>query len=386
MTNTPAQPDTTADTAADTAGIATELAAQQQMILDTLNGLYEDATLFAGRILCDRRGATRARARSVTTDGIELVLTDHDGDHVATVPYTAPLTDIGELWLLYFAVVLQARELSGEEGTTSVEQIIASATGYRTFLTQVVAVRDINPHLRQVTFGGGGLVDLTPVGPDTFLYVLLPPPGRTELTIDHTFTWEAARTMPPELQPVGAYYTLRRWRPEVAELDVLMVLHGDSGPASAWARGAAVGDPVALWGPRTAWAPPAGTERYLLAVDETGLPAAAVILETLPAGTPVQVVAEVGDETVRQELPSGDHVEVTWLHRDGAEPGTTTLLVDAVKRLARPEGTLYVWGGAESRAMTAIRRHVRDTWELAQDQVSLVAYWRHRAHTDDPDD
>ena len=40
--------------------------------------------------------------------------------------------------------------------------------------------------------------------------------------------------MPPEEQPVGAYYTVRAWRPEVAELDILFVLHGD-GPASAWA-------------------------------------------------------------------------------------------------------------------------------------------------------
>ena len=45
------------------------------------------------------------------------------------------------------------------------------------------------------------------------------------------------------------------------------------------------GDPVALWGPRTAYAPPAGTDWYLLVADETGLPAVAAILESLPEGT-----------------------------------------------------------------------------------------------------
>lgn len=366
--------------------LADELAARQVMILETLNGLYEDATLFVGRILSDRRDATRAVARSVTVQGFELVVTDPDGDHVEMVPHPAPLGHVDELWLLFFALVIEARERSGEEGTTSVEQVIASAGGYRTFLTTVSAVADVNPHLRQITFRGGDLETFAPVGPDTFLYLLLPPPGRTELTIDQGFSWEAAREMPADEQPVGAYYTLRRWRPEQAELDILMVLHGDAGQASAWAERASVGDPVALWGPRTSWAPPAGTDSYLLVADETGLPAVAVILETLPAGTPVQVVAEVADEATRQDLPEGDHIEVTWLHRDGVEAGTTTLLADAVRALPAPTGTPYVWGGAESRALTQVRRHVRDTWGLSRDQVSLVGYWRHHSHEEEPDD
>lgn len=250
-------------------------------------------------------------------------------------------------------------------------------TCIQTFLSEVVAVDDVGPHLRQVTFGGGDLTGFTPCGPDTFLYLLLPPPGRAELTIDASFTWEQHAAMAPEEQPVGAYYTVRRWRPDVAEVDVHMVLHGDTGPASAWAMRAAAGDPVALWGPRTAYDPPPGTDSFLLVADETGLPAVAVILEQLPAGLPVRVVAEVADAADRQELPARPGVEVTWCHRDGADAGTTTLLADAVRAIPAPVGTPYVWGGGESRAMTDVRRHVRDTWSLPQSQVSLVAYWRH---------
>lgn len=377
MTDTPATPTTDPS-------VADLLAQQQVMILDTLNGLYEDATLLVGRILGDRRAATAARAEAVTVDGVDLVVVDDDGEHSRHVPFPAPLAGIDEMFLLFFALVIDARERSGETGTTSVEKVIATAKGFRTFVTEVVAVEDVHPHLRQVTFGGGDLVGFEPVGPDTFLYLLLPPPGRTELTIDATFTWEAARAMPDDERPVGAYYTLRRWRPEVAELDVLMVLQGDAGPASAWANRAAPGDPVALWGPRTSWAPPADTDEYLLVADETGLPAVAVILETLPTDRPIRVVAEVADEAARQDLPAGDHIDVRWRHRDGAEAGTTTSLVDEVRSLPQPTGTPYVWGGAESRAMTAVRRHVRDQWGLVQDQVSLVAYWRHKAHEADP--
>jgi NADPH-dependent ferric siderophore reductase len=257
----------------------------------------------------------------------------------------------------------------------------------RTFLSTVSAVCDIHPHLREVTIAGGDLATFEPCGPDTFLYLLLPPPGRTELTFDQSFSWEAWGAMPAAERPVGAYYTLRRWRPEQAELDLQMVRHGATGPASAWVEDVVPGAPVGLWGPRTAWDPPAGTDRYLLVADETGLPAIAVILETLPRDAVVTVVAEVADALSRQPLPElGPHATVHWLHRDGREAGTSTALVETVRELAWPDGTVYAWGGAESRAVTAVRRHVRDERGLAREQVSMVGYWRHASSPDEVDD
>ena len=205
------------------------------------------------------------------------------------------------------------------------------------------------------------------------------------MTIDSSFTWEGVREMPVEEQPVGAYYTLRRWRPDVAELDIWMVLH-DGGQACAWAVDVEPGRPAALWGPRTAWAPPADTERYVLVADDTGLPAVEVILEALPPGPSVEAIIEVDGPDHERDLPTNDGVVVTWLHRNGAEPGTTSLLVDAVTALPPSSDATYVWGGAESRAMTAVRRKVRGEWGLARHQVSLVGYWRHKIHADDPVD
>ena len=149
---------------------------------------------------------------------------------------------------------------------------------------------------------------------------------------------------------------------------------------------AAVGDPVALSGPRTSYHPPAGTDAHVLVADETGLPAAATILESLPPGTPVRVVAEVADPAEHQDLPAGPAVSVTWLYRNGAEAGTTTLLEDAVRSLDWPAGRAYVWGGDESRAMTAVRRYVRHERDLPREAVSLVGYWRHASSPPEPDD
>jgi len=72
--------------------------------------------------------------------------------------------------------------------------------------------------VRRITFGGGDLVDFHPLAPDQFLYLLLPPPGRDALTIDASFTWTGYEQMAEADRPVGAYYTVRAWRPEVAEL------------------------------------------------------------------------------------------------------------------------------------------------------------------------
>jgi NADPH-dependent ferric siderophore reductase len=260
------------------------------------------------------------------------------------------------------------------------EREVQVMSAIRTMITSVASVEEVHPHLRRITFAGGDLATFCPLGPDTFLYLLLPPPGRTELTIDQSFTWEAYGDMPATERPVGAYYTLREWDPRTSELSMLFVLHGDEGPASAWAGRAQPGDPVALWGPRSAFEPPADTDWYLLVADETGLPAVASILESLPSGTTALVFAEVADESERQALPAAPTFEIHWSYRDGAEPGTTTLLPEAVRAPAWPGGSPYVWGGGESRTMTAVRKYVRQEIGLERERVSLVAYWRHAVH------
>ena len=366
-----------------------QLAALAPDILDRLNVDLEDSVLFIARVLGERPRATGARVTTVDTRAATMVVTDADGDHLCRLPFGSELADVDQLTAELFGFVMRARALDPDAPRTSAERAMQEMAGIRTFPTRVVAVEDLHPHLRRITLGGGDLATFAPCGPDTFLHLLVPPPGRDELTIDRSFTWAAHAEMPEDERPVGAYYTLRHWRPEEEQLDILCVLHGDAGPASAWAQRAGPGDAVALWGPRTAYAPPPDTDWYLLVADETGLPAAAAILESLPAGTAARVFAEVADESERQDLPVAPSFAVTWVYRDGAPAGTTTRLVDAVRAMPWPGGTPYVWGGGESRAMTAVRTYVRREIGLDRSAVSLVAYWRHAdhaAHADDNDD
>jgi len=358
-------------------------------IIHGMNVDFEDSTLFVARVLGERPSATAARITALEPTGVHLVVTDAGGETAVEIRFDAAVGDLSELTVALFGLVLRAREVSGEEGMTSAERQMAAMTSYRTLVTEVVAVEDVHPHLRRITFGGDDLAGLRLPGPDAFFYVLLPPPGRAELTVDQSFTWEAHHAMPEDERPVGAYYTVRRWDPAALRLEMLFVLHdshgADDGPASSWAAKAAVGDPAALWGPRTAFAPPAGTDRYVLVADETGLPAVAAIVESLPPEIPVQVVAEVADAPSRQELPERPTVAVTWCHRDGADPGTTSLLLDAVTALPPLTDTTYVWGGGESRTLATVRRHLRHERDLSREAVALITYWRRSGPGADPD-
>lgn len=371
---------------ADTSTLTEYLDEHADALLEHLNDDFAPAVLQVGRGLGGRPEATDCRATAIDAAGLDAVVTDAEGDHVVRIAFAEPATGPDDLTARLLDLVTQAREVLGEDTTPGVEEDPMAAI--RTFVTSVVAVRDIHPHLREITFGGG-LDGFVPNGPDAFVYVLLPPVGRSELTIDETFSWERDFfAVPEEERPAGAYYTVREWRPETGELVALFVLHGDSGNASAWAGRAAVGDPAALWGPRTSWAPPADTDHYLLVADETGLPAVAGVLDLLPPEASIQVVAEVGSLDERQELPDHPGATVTWVTRDGAEAGTaTTLLVDAVRALEWTGAHPYVFGGGESRALTKVRRYVRDERGCPREAVSLVAYWRHAADTEpaDPD-
>jgi NADPH-dependent ferric siderophore reductase len=247
-----------------------------------------------------------------------------------------------------------------------------------THVTAVVRTERITSTFVRVTFGGG-LERFEPAGPDQFVYVLLPPPGRFALTIGTDFTWSQHAAMPAPERPVGAYYSVRHVRPAAGELDCDVFLHEPAGPVSSWAMVAGEGAPAALWGPRTAWSPPPGTRRWLLVADETGWPATQAVLEALPGDAEVTVLVEVSDADALGPLASA----VRLLPRGTAPAGTTDLLVDAVRSLDLDAANLYAWGGAESRSRRDVRRHLRDQVGLGRDQVSMTPYWRHPQNAED---
>jgi NADPH-dependent ferric siderophore reductase len=238
----------------------------------------------------------------------------------------------------------------------------------RTWVGRVTAAAPVTPRFVRITIGG--LPDFEPRGADPFVYVFLPPPGRTELTVDESFSWEAWKQLPVEERPRGAYYTVRHHRPALGEVDLDVFVHAGRDTVSEWAAGTPVGDAVAIWGPREIYRPPADAGCLLLLGDETAVPAVAGILATLPAAFPVRVLLEVEDAGEEQPLPSGADVELTWLHRD------ETTLARAVEALEQPPPDGYVWGAGRKDEMNRIRRHLLRDRSLAPERVDVVNYWK----------
>src|SRR5690606_25931565 len=113
-------------------------------------------------------------------------------------------------------------------------------------------------------------------------------------------------------------------------------LHGE-GAASDWVQGAEIGQEIVVLGPGGGWDVPQDGDWYVLAADESSIPAAGQVLEALPK-PPHAVLVEVAGPVDERPLPAVDPSSVTWLHRGDAPAKAGTCLEDAVRALELPEG------------------------------------------------
>jgi NADPH-dependent ferric siderophore reductase len=293
---------------------------------------------------------------------------------------------------------------------------------YRVFAVHVARVTRLSPSFLRICFTGDELAECAPLGLDQRIKVLLPLPGRGMADCPRGADWYAEwRALPEERRNPVRTYTVRAWRRHRNELDVDFVLHGSTGPASAWASRATAGDEVAVVAPNALfagdpggyeWRPPPAAARLLLAGDETAVPAVCAIVESLPPGRPVRVLLEVPTSADVLPLPAPAGVEVTWLPRwtpDRAVPTLRgSLLTAAVAQAVRDAGTagrpshvplddvdldagllwevpsddavpdagLYAWLAGEAGVVRELRRHLVQEAGLDRRSVAFMGYWR----------
>ena len=242
-------------------------------------------------------------------------------------------------------------------------------------ILDVVAVRTLTPHMRRLTLAGENVARF--VGLDALhLNLMMQHPEAEEPQWPHVGPSGVIAWDRPELRPLMRKYTVRSVDLAAGTLEMDFVLHDDAGPGSGFAQGAAVGDRVGVVGPGGGGL--VAADWYLFAGDETALPAIARMLENLPAEARGKVFLEVADAAEIQPLSPPPGVEVEWLLRDGRAPGSTTLLVDAVRDTAFPESgeAVYLWAGCEFEAFRAIRAFARQEKHLSTKEHLVVSYWR----------
>jgi NADPH-dependent ferric siderophore reductase len=275
----------------------------------------------------------------------------------------------------------------------------AVAAAFRFFSLQVVRTRRLGPSLVRVTFTGPDLHAFHSDGRDQSLSLFLPHPGQSEPAVPVELGdgwWQGWRELPDDVRAVMRSYTLRALRRDAdgrtAEIDIDFVLHGvepgaavAAGPASRWAARAGAGDKVLLIGPAIAdnrairFRPPADTDLVVIWADETAVPAASAILESLPAGTRARVWLEVPHAGDVQEPVTAADAEVTWLVREACDRPAdgSPLALEAVREAGltgarRP----YVWIAGESGCVKQMRRHFVGERGIDRRRVTFVGYWR----------
>jgi NADPH-dependent ferric siderophore reductase len=243
----------------------------------------------------------------------------------------------------------------------------------------VTRVEELTPHMVRVAIGGEALNELT-VGEftDHYIKIMFPVPG---VTYPEPLDLNTIRdTMPAEAWPPVRTYTIRRWLPEVPELWVDFVVHGDEGVAGPWAQRVKVGDPFHFVGPGGAYAPNSAAAWHLLAGDESALPAIAAALEGMPQGAVVKAFVEIADEGEEQKLETAADAEITWLHRGDRQVGSA--LVEAVRGLTFPDGEVHAFVHGEATFVKELRGLLRRDLGLPMSQLSISGYWRRGLNED----
>lgn len=246
---------------------------------------------------------------------------------------------------------------------------------------RVMGVRRITPHMTRVTFSASSFGEVPAGPPDQYVKVFFPLEGQEEPRLpppvlgDEVLSWyRTYLAMPDDTRPPMRTYTVRAHRPAQCEIDVDFVLHGDNGPASAWAGRVAPGDRVAFTAPHGLYQVPDGTDWQLLVGDETALPAIGAILEDLPPSTRASVYVEIGESSERQTFETRGSVELHWILR-GARPHGDALL-DAVRTAELPGGAPYAWVSGEAGVVKLVRRHLVRERGVDKRAICFTGYWR----------
>lgn len=234
---------------------------------------------------------------------------------------------------------------------------------------EVRSIDHLSPRLRRFVLGGPELVGLEIDEPAASVRLLLPSDdGVLEMP---TWTGNQFELADGSRAPIRTF-TPRYLDTDARQLTIDIVVH-DGGAASDWADAASPGDEVAVSGPGRGYEIDTDAGGYLLAGDETAIPAIGQLLEEMPASMPVRVIIEVADESARLELPPHPGADVSWeVLDDGAEPGAA--LVDAVTGL--DDMPPAVWVAGEAAAVQKVRKHLFDQRGMSRSDATVRGYWK----------
>ncbi|GHB13726.1 siderophore-interacting protein [Salinicola rhizosphaerae] len=238
---------------------------------------------------------------------------------------------------------------------------------------RVTAVEDLSPSMRRLTLAGEDLSRFDQ--PDEWHVRLhLPPQGITQPQWPRP-TAEGGTYWPPEDQRAEVrYYTIRRLDVARGEVEIDFLLHEAPGPGGDFARRARPGDLCGMAGPYGRGVAPAS--RYLLAGDETALPAISRLLETLPATATVEAWLEVESPVDELALSVPAHCRINWRHRCRGHAPSEQLASAVIEAMPAAREDLFVWFAGEAEVSQRLRKRLKKEFSLDKGQHLVTGYWK----------
>jgi NADPH-dependent ferric siderophore reductase len=260
--------------------------------------------------------------------------------------------------------------------TTGTERIRREPPRFRH--VTVRSTMPVTPRLMRVTLTGDELDGFAIEAPAASVRLLLPEDGARALVVPE---WNGNEFLLPDgRRPTIRTFTPLRFDPAGRALDVEIVMHG-GGAASAWATAVQPGAPAAISGPGRGYVIDHHAPAYMLAGDETAIPAMSQLLDVLPHQVPVRVLVEIAGPEARCELSTHPRAEVTWCELASDAPAGDALF-EAVRAAAiGPDAR--VWVAGEAAAVQRIRRLLFEHRGLTRSQATVRGYWKLGRRGDD---
>jgi NADPH-dependent ferric siderophore reductase len=227
---------------------------------------------------------------------------------------------------------------------------LAERIGADVYDLEVVDAASLTPSMRRVVFGGDALA--------AFRYE----PGQ-----DLMFGIADERG-----SEVRRRYTIRSFDAGATTIAVDAVLHGD-GPGAKWFGDARTGDRLEAIGPRGKVTVDGDASWHLFAGDESFLPAACAMAESLP--DPARATIVVSVDSAADEVPGVALPGLRYVHRDGASAADAGRLVEALAGVGLRDGEGRAYLAGELRVVNAMRASLLDRG-LGASRIAAKSYWR----------
>lgn len=239
----------------------------------------------------------------------------------------------------------------------------------------VVRKTYITPHYLRIFLIGDSVSEIADTTVGINNKIIIPPAGTKHFTMPvmnpETKTLEYTDS---NAIPVIRTYTHRGIDLDKNEIWIDFVIHGEEGPASAWAMHSKPGDSLGVMmkrGKRELYAP---AENYMLAGDATAIPVIGVILEDLPATAKGTAILEVYDENEIMEIPTKADIRIIWTYNSNPQKGSEIATV--LKAQPLPATARFAYIAAEFSTVKEIRNYLRKEQGWSREELYAYSYWK----------